>query len=457
MEINRSNYLAWWMYNYARRYGPQGWSKNGERTGIFWDLHPELQGEQKVPLLTVECNNEPTYQWLPFIRALNYNCFWQHEPMLDDDVAALRDPMWGDPEDTLSEGKRVSYELVYSRHCAVVDSAMKFASESIRTAFYCPYYGENSMVPTKEWLHSIYEGGGGKVCDMVSLHSHLAPAELENLRVDSIYSALVAENMPGKQLIIGEGGIPAPGPDTVATEFARGKNIAEAFTTFWARNADPRKPIMYFDWQATSSSFVPDGLENARWGITDKAFALRSGAWGMVQVTDLLAGKQFNRRESNVTGSDTVSIFEFQNCAELDSHRIWVAWQTDGSVNPTGTARLPIRTADGAAVSLALSSVNPYVPISAGVDGYCEVPVSKFPVYVLESSDQQLTRPDLVVENVRAEPTPTWPGQRVPLWMTLRNAGTASYPGIQEGRSASGGLFLCQREPGCLDSQSARA
>jgi hypothetical protein len=458
-EINPNNHLAWFYYNYAKRYGPGG---------TFWQ---EYADAPYLPLLYVELCNEPTYLW----RSKNWrnsNVVWDQWWQGDDgsvagrirDTTVIRirnDNNWGDPGEWDLPGRLTSFEIVYSRYCAVLDSAVKSASDSIRTEIYCPGSDEasppdhpenGSGVPTGDWLDAIYNNGGGQVCDMVSFHSHRDPAEFENSAVDVIYDTLSKHNFGDKLIAVGEGSMPwVPGgnPEDPLGANWWAKLLTETFATFWARNADPKRPIAYFDWQSSSSWFVPDGLGydgsyapngGYHWGITDDAFEDRNASCALAQVTAKLAGKQFCRRLDRLPGADTnVAILEFQNVESGDSSRLWVAWDKWRSSCTTGIARIPLRTSSAETTTIALSTTQPNGrSIQAATDGYAECTVGRSPVFIEEAAVSQISRPDLAVESVWTTfmPSPSCPQPRR-FWAKIHNVGNAWSP--QQGYSSTMG------------------
>ena len=157
-SVNKDNHLAWFLYNYARRYGPIGETRSGEATGTFWSANP---GTPYLPLRYVECNNEPSY-------AITSN-WWTSGTLYDTTVDRMRSQF----------GSRLAFQMVYSRYCAVAESALEIANNGIKAEFYTPYFHDYlHPIEPDEWLPNIYQYGGGKVCEVVSLHSHEAPAEL---------------------------------------------------------------------------------------------------------------------------------------------------------------------------------------------------------------------------------------------------------------------------------------
>lgn len=302
-QVNRSNHLAWFAYNYALRYGPRGFSKNGEPTGSFWDEY----SVPYLPLQYVECNNEPAVNAIAD--------WWQHDPLNDTVVDSVRGPVG-------REARQRTFTKVYCRYCEVVNTAMKFASDSIRCQIYCPY-GFPGELDQDEWLGIVEQCGGSSICEMVDFHSHYYPAEAEDYRTDSVYHLLKRHHMDNMQVAIGEGGMPWNDDLMPVSIDSTAKTLTKTYVTFWARNASPEKPIVYFDHEATSAWFVPDrirvdegnGLWHYEdWGMTDTFhFGYRAPAHTMKQVTHQLSGKAFCREWREVTGLDTVRVFEFQN------------------------------------------------------------------------------------------------------------------------------------------------
>jgi hypothetical protein len=455
--INPKNHLAWFFYNYAKRYGPVGYSKNSERTGTFW---LQTQGVEYLPLQYVELCNEPTYDWRSKYwgeYGKTWDWWWQGDDgtvtgrILDPDVVAIRqNNNWGDAMDWDCPGRRTSYEIIYSRYCAVLDSAVKFACESINTEIYCPSPEEGgsewycSGVPTGKWLDELYQHGAGRLCNMVSFHNHRDPAESENSAVDLIYDTLRVHQYGGKLIALGEAAAPESLNKPTEEHYGahwRGRYLTETFATFWGRNANPKKPVAYYDWQSFSSWFVVDGtsydygpLDNAKWiwGITDAGFQDRSSATALKQTTDELAGKQFCQRLDPLPDVDTgTAILEFQNVEPGDSHHVWVAWRKENSVASSATVQIPARTAAVDTVTVSIDPNSAPVPqsVNTATSGYLTLEVGKSPVFIQEPSNSALSRPDLVVDSVWTTIVRghEWPQKRY-LWAKVRNIGNAPSP-----------------------------
>lgn len=255
-HVNVRNHLAWYLYHYAKRYGPVGFSKNGELTGEFW-VDPVNTAVQYVPFKFAECCNEPAYYpYLPW--------WWS---------GTLRDPVVDSIRGEAGAGRLKTFIKVYARYCAVVDSALKYASDSLFAEIYCPYWGDgnNPQYPCltpEEWLPYIAGEAGGRTCKFVSLHSHSGGDNEEtyaSVRIDSIYHTLERYGMGDKLLMLGEAGFATPqGGNPIEEDTKRAKKHIETLITLWARNSSPEKPVVYYDWQSFSAWWVKDGqgLEN---------------------------------------------------------------------------------------------------------------------------------------------------------------------------------------------------
>jgi hypothetical protein len=413
-QVNRDNHLAWFMYNYARRYGPVGKSDLGDTTGTFWS---ENQGLQRLPLLHAELINEPCYSI--------DDTWWTEKPFADSIVTRLR----------TDHGPTQAFCETYARYCIVVNSVLKLVSDSMTTALYCPNDVSNEPIGSYDWMGAMVQCGAAESCDMVSYHSHMDPVEREEQVADAIRQVMNQfEELQDKPLTVGEGSISAryiPAGDTMPSETLRAKNLAETFCAFWARNGGPGKAVLGFDWQSLSAWFVQD-KDSIRWGITDSLFGERFPAHAMHQVVNELGGRRFNRETDSIANGDTVRVFEFESDTGTAARRIWVAWKTDNSATDLGVAAIPVRTSyvDVAPLDLTGNQGTP-AQVSAGTDGFLAGTFGKSPVFISEPANLAIQRPDLVADSVWTVPSPPVFGQATFLHARVRNRGNAATPANQ--------------------------
>jgi hypothetical protein len=425
-NINSNNHLAWYIYNFARRYGPRGQAQNGQATGVFWDsIAPS--GTPYLPLQYVECQNEPSY--IPYFP-------WWH-----DETGNLRDTVVENLRRNGGDRVQTAVE-VCGRFCEVVQKALNVANNSIKAEVYCPFYDNAGPVGVPDvWLEYISNTQALQVCSLVVLHSHDYPdAEWAEQRVDSLYHILGNLGIDHKTITIGAGGIsgdtwPWPNPER---RRLRTKYYAESYIRFWARNANPLGPIPYYNWQGFSDWGVHKEDNCEIWGLVKDDFSPYQAGFGLQQLTSTLSGRAFNRRIDSVVGGDTVHMFEFEDQLLENPRRTWVAWKTDHSASDDPlTVRLPVRTDELDVVELPTGEA-PSQPnhLQAGTDGYYKLGVGKWPVYVIESPES-LDRPDLVALDIQTQPEVPRPGVAVHFAVWVKNQGTAASQPISNGGAAT--------------------
>jgi hypothetical protein len=144
------------------------------------------------------------------------------------------------------------------------------------------------------------------------------------------------------------------------------------------------------------------------------------------QMTQTLNGKRFSGRAMNedTAGDNHVRMYEFEDPATLK--RAWICW-ADGDMEQSIRAKLPVRTDELAAESLAYSSTTPTFTPRVTDDGWLTLNLNQRPLFIHEAALAQ--RPDMAVDSVRFDGS----SRSVRAWVT--NHGSAPTP-VRSGRRA---------------------
>ncbi len=145
--------------------------------------------------------------------------------------------------------------------------------------------------------------------------------------------------------------------------------------------------------------FVKQPLGNrGAWGLmSDSALTRHAEFYAFKQTAELLTGKRFNRRvkDGDTAADNHVRMYEFE---DVSGRRTWVCWKDDDKQRGVGV-KVPVRTSNLTAESLAYSRTPPAFSPRVSDDGWLRLTLKTRPVFIGENAAPM--RPDVRVDSVR--------------------------------------------------------
>jgi hypothetical protein len=444
-QINDSNLLARFIYDFAHRYGPHG---------DFWQSH------QGLPIDLYETPAEPTTH---YALGRGYSDgYWQLSNLT---YAPYRETLQNhiqlhnDSPDSVYLGRKSSFMHVYARYVIVQDSALKLAAQSLfvpeeslpRNAAYCvtmaPWNsGQDSSLEEHfypgEWLDGYRRYGVGPFFDVASYHPYgRKVADQEALLRDTFryYFRSGGWFSPRPFWISEVGYFGEPNGEDDPTWPVK---LLESYATIQHANAIPGYPVEQLTWFAYTQRYLGDDYDSTydstaqRWvyrrtaaGITDLEFQPRTAGHAYKQWSELCRGASFEGR-TPTSGLDnnpdeTLWVHAYQYRDSLGK-RFWLAWEDLGWPYQARTFTAPARadTESGCGVDTG-GSFNVWVG-PAAPSGWFAKEFDTFPVIVFEG--QNFSRPDIVVDSVRMVPPTLGIGLLATAHVYFHNAGSDTTP-----------------------------
>ena len=269
----------------------------------------------------------------------------------------------------------------------------------------------------RDWLHRMYAIASSHFWDVISAHPYQTPQV--GVFFDPDAFAVYAETL--RTIMRGNGDWSELwdteadyGMVDAVTEEQNANGNCEAMISTMAQAGLPGGTYDRICWWMSCGKQY-----YGSWCLFDDTIYPRAGRFAFSQVTSTLTGKRFKRR---VMADDTMvdnhmRMYEFEDPATL--RRTWVCW-ADGDVKHSIKVKLPVRTDQLAAESLAYSSTTPAFTPRVADDGWLRMSLDVRPVFIHEVSSPE--RPDMRVDSVRFVSE----NRSVRAWVT--NHGTRATP-----------------------------
>lgn len=413
-KINSNNYFAHYVYNFVKRYGPEG---------EYW------RNKKKInPVIYYEMWNEP--EWA----LQNYWC--------KDSIQFITDPIYRRLFDSM--GPKKSFMSLYSRLCIVGDSAAKEASSDAKTIIYIPFhYWENlPLIDTYEWLSFLESKKVYDHCDGLSFHTYALDStitpmpppyfhERQKLNLDSIWTIIKKyENFKTKFLWcteFGTGFFSNAYNNTITNKLfdTQAQLLIKTLIGFYA-NDSPQGPLSHGFLWAYSTRYYPDVWENKRVAITGDSFYCLPTGFAYRQFLKNIRNNRYNGMVNNPPTDPTYRIYSFEN--NSTGRHLYVGWKENSSNNITSPIRIPFLTD-----AVWLYKINPSdqanpVKLIADHNGWVSVDFSETPIYIIEPEVLRPSRPDLIIDTAWSEPALPGAGGTIQITSIIRNIGNANSP-----------------------------
>ncbi|MCX6026935.1 MAG: hypothetical protein NTY23_11870, partial [Chloroflexi bacterium] len=297
-QINDSNPVGRYMYEFAKRYGPHG---------VFWQSHSPY-----VPITIYESGSEPDQgalgrnDWNGWWQS-SYLNFQQYKDTIDKYVA-----LYGD-----HEGRKRSFLWVYSRSVVVMDSAIKEAArdngapeESLpRTACYIismpaqdpeHTYGEHYM--PGEWIQGLKDHGAGDFFQIASYHPYRSVEEQESWVVDTLRHYFSPQGLlSSRPFWSSEAGHFSFTLDPDEYDSAWPLKLFETYAIIQNVNAIPGYPVEQWTWFTYTERYMADYYDpnSGYWvkqSIMDSEFLPRPPGYAYRQWSHMTQGASFEGR-----------------------------------------------------------------------------------------------------------------------------------------------------------------
>jgi hypothetical protein len=346
----------------------------------------------------------------------------------DPDIAYYQDGDSG-PIDTPRE--RCS---LYVRMCCIADNvAHALGGETLRKVIGGATYrlldndGGVHVSSGVDWLRDMcdmaeHRYGGVENCfDIASVHAYMHVVDAANpgaqmlwfddtrftKDLDTARWALRQAGYPGMELWATEYGWPrwsagdTVNPPPLTDTLMQARNLCQFYASAIGRQTDPRGGYDRASWYELTGyrGFHYSRIMTEGYGLLDTCpnQPRLPHSWAFSQVGDKLTGKRCNGRvmTGNTATDSLVRMYEFE---DTSGKRTWVCW-TNGATKKRVGVKVPVRTNNLAAESLAYSRTPPAFSSRVANDGWLSLNLNPRPVFVSEKAAPQ--RPDLRVDSVR--------------------------------------------------------
>jgi hypothetical protein len=355
--------------------------------------------------------------------------------------------IWNEPNDTVqywARPNRRDYTTgyaglpgmcsLYVRLCEVAATVIRGTTghegDTILVGSMAGMEWSDPWVKGRDWIRTVYYIASGNVpWTGVSLHPYQGSGEFD----PDFYE----ENCDTVRAIMGNkvGTIwnTEIGWDTLdhspASEELNARNLCKAYVTSRASEARPQGGYDRVNWWQFRERFGHGFGRCGYYPLWDSAMTdAYMSFYACRQMTKTLTGKRFNRRvmAGDTAGDNHTRMYEFEDTTALQK-RTWVCWE-DGNMKKNIRVKLPVRTDQLTAESLAYSSMTPSFTPRVGSDGWVTLDLNTRPVFIHEVGPAD--RPDLRVDSVRFDPA----SRVVKAWAT--NHGTRATPNRSRTRKA---------------------